>query len=864
MAASGAQSLTVVVTGIDGSPLVNADVIRAAPDREQVTASDARGMARLDASPRDPATITVVAAGMAPDSREIGGDYQAHSNGVEEFVLAPAGLPAYFRGRVRVPFVPVYDAVGVELDQRAADDENDAIDDLIPGQRGVLRFKDPQHVVVRVDQSITQDDNDALNEDIRSRADPSRVVQMGALVALSDHGASFLTDNIVVSLLTGRVDIGVIAARHGLEITKQFDVLPHTYILHSPTGSGYDLLRRCAAVAAETGIRYAEPNLITTTENDEVIPNNFLFPQQWDHRIIGTPTAWEVLRTLKPNNTFGDPQITVGVVDNGIDATHDALAGTLSDGTTKITQAFDFESMAVGAGTVSLRDAMKDHGHCCATAAVGATNNAVGLAGVAGNCHLIAVRRGGDEVRYSEIYQWLSGLSAASTHPSFPAQLARSADVITSSFGFSVNGPISGLMQDTFDAVTNKGRGGRGTVLFFSAGNDNVDLDSTKRRPWSMYGRCHSVAAATLGNDGITEIKACYSNFGSTVDFCALSNDNNGPHNPAQAFGAFTATRSDTPTGDALPGAAVRATTLRVACMANAKTITVANVAGVQRNWSVLIGAVAMPSARGRRILSIDANTNVVELDHALPVGFHAGTAVTFAPFRYRSNFGGTSYATPVAAGVAALMLSVNPELSWQETGQILRDTCVKIDPDQTNAAGRWRDINGRISSHADYRGPNFSEWYGAGRIDAGAAVNRAAWTVDLLTTSLHFTNVPEGEATRQAVRFSVKSLYNSTFTTTRMPAAPFAMPWGTTHSLRGSQDYNTVNEVRLWVSYTGTTAGASASGSLTLRHNPSGRTWTIPIISNTTTAPGWLYPLWLAFRARVTNLGRRLLLRTQ
>ena len=68
-------------------------------------------------------------------------------------------------------------------------------------------------------------------------------------------------------------------------------------------------------------------------------------------------------------------------------------------------------------------------------------------------------------------------------------------------------------MSDTFDRLTDDGRGGRGVLLFFSAGNDNVDLDTTIRRPWSMYDRCFGVAASTLANDGTTEIKASLQQF---------------------------------------------------------------------------------------------------------------------------------------------------------------------------------------------------------------------------------------------------------------------------------------------------------------------------------------------------------------
>ena len=66
----------------------------------------------------------------------------------------------------------------------------------------------------------------------------------------------------------------------------------------------------------------------------------------------------------------------------------------------------------------------------------------------------------------------------------------------------------------------------------------------------------------------------------------------------------------------------------------------------------------------------------------------------------------GTSFAAPVAAGVAALVLSVCPELSWQEVRQILRDTCDKI--------GGPGVVYGPEGRH---------DHYGFGRINAARAV---------------------------------------------------------------------------------------------------------------------------------------------
>ena len=55
-------------------------------------------------------------------------------------------------------------------------------------------------------------------------------------------------------------------------------------------------------------------------------------------------------------------------------------------------------------------------------------------------------------------------------------------------------------------------------------------------------------------------------------------------------------------------------------------------------------------------------------------------TAVMSGENDYVNNFGGTSSATPLAAGVAALVLSANPNLTWIEARQILRDTAIRID----------------------------------------------------------------------------------------------------------------------------------------------------------------------------------------
>jgi subtilisin family serine protease len=73
----------------------------------------------------------------------------------------------------------------------------------------------------------------------------------------------------------------------------------------------------------------------------------------------------------------------------------------------------------------------------------------------------------------------------------------------------------------------------------------------------------------------------------------------------------------------------------------------------------------------------------------------------------YNNNFGGTSSSTPLAAGIAALVLSMDPTLSWKQARSILRATADKI------------------GSDAYRKGYNIH--YGYGRLNAFKAVKRAA-----------------------------------------------------------------------------------------------------------------------------------------
>jgi len=84
---------------------------------------------------------------------------------------------------------------------------------------------------------------------------------------------------------------------------------------------------------------------------------------------------------------------------------------------------------------------------------------------------------------------------------------------------------------------------------------------------------------------------------------------------------------------------------------------------------------------------------------------------------RYTHSFGGTSSATPLVSGIAALMKSANPELTALDIKAILEQTADKIEDHSTDT----------LYGHAKGTYQNgHSEWFGYGKVNAHSAVQEA------------------------------------------------------------------------------------------------------------------------------------------
>jgi subtilisin family serine protease len=365
-------------------------------------------------------------------------------------------------------------------------------------------------------------------------------------------------------------------------------------------------------VEADDLVTYAAPNFLAEVRKRAV--NDPQFPEQWHldntgqanglaGQDAGALGAWAKVGG-------GNTSIVIAIIDDGIDLNHPDLKANIWNNpsrTARDRHGRDFvddtdpfnPNPKVFNAPFDDTDTNDIHGTPCAGVAAAVGNNSKGVAGMAWNCRLMAVKI-------------LAGPSLAPNDRIADAirYAAQHADVLSCSWGVARHPDI----ESAIDFATTRGRSGRGSVVCVATGNDSasrIGFPSTHER---------AIAVGACNDRGR---RSGYSNFGEGIDIVAPSNDDN----------------------------------------ANRQGITTTDV-----------------SLRGK--------------------GYSSGA--------YCDDFGGTSSATPLVAGVAGLVLSANNALPWDGVRDVLTSTAEKIDR-----------TNGRYT-----RG--YSLQYGFGRVDAEAAVTSA------------------------------------------------------------------------------------------------------------------------------------------
>ena len=169
-----------------------------------------------------------------------------------------------------------------------------------------------------------------------------------------------------------------------------------------------------------------------------------------------------------------------------------------------------------------------------------------------------------------------------------------------------------------------------------------------------------------------------------------------------------------------------------------------------------------------------------------------------------------------------------HPTGAGGETGPLghnLNDTLIFNDSGETNPFGATFPLAGTLN----HQGMGY--WYDTDPPE-----------VNLLTPSLSFTDIPEGiggtgVTTYRAVVFEILSCDPVTLQITAGPTPPFTTPLGVDATVVPTS-FDAPAHGRLWVGYTSTAAGSSATGSVTVHVVETNQTWVINIGANTVARP--------------------------
>jgi subtilisin family serine protease len=457
------------------------------------------------------------------------------------------------------------------------------------------------------------------------RASPDLRFVGGVLVDPVTQEPILYTENLFVKFVDKADPDDCAAALRdvGLTIKNEVSYATNAYFVAAQEGSGQAVFDIAAALHQRDDVEYCHPELIRPRARKSV------FPQQWhlkkatlDGVVVDAHANVEAAHEV----TRGEG-VTIALIDDGVDIDHPEFAGpgkvaAPRDATLQSDDPRPKDPHGTGP------DYGENHGTACAGVACG--NGTFGAIGVAPKARLLPIRLS-------------SGLGSQREAEAFTWAVDNGADVISCSWG-----PPDGHWWDPGDSRHNQvfhlppstrlaidyavanGRGGKGCVVLFAAGNGNEGVDNDG---YASYSKVIAVAAC---NDRGT--RSVYSDFGKAV-WCAFPSNDMG-HQPFNHPAPLTH--------------------------------------GI---WT----------------------TDRVGRD-----GYNVGNSADGDAGGYFTNsFGGTSSACPGAAGVAALVLSINPNLKWHEVKDLFKRACDKIDPQ-----------GGNYDS-----GTGHSPKYGFGRLNALTAV---------------------------------------------------------------------------------------------------------------------------------------------
>lgn len=303
-------------------------------------------------------------------------------------------------------------------------------------------------------------------------AQPAVVPPVGTPIGVADEVLVTVTTSLDYAELVEIADL--VGARFS-------HVIPNTscLVFQFTAATPEDLFDLTDAFLSVPGVDTASPALIPVRDRRLTLNDPYL-AQQWHLAKIAAQSAWD--------KTTGSGNVIVAIVDDGYDMTHEDLKSS----TNIAAGQYDF----TGKDTNPAAGSQDNHGTAVAGLAIGIGNNGKGIAGVCPLCDWLPIRYGVSTTDDVTLFGYLKG---------------KNVHVASNSWGY-YNVP-STVSNAIYDLAVN-GRGGKGTVVVFAAGNDNINIDTYK--DISTAPGAIAVAATTK-----TDAKASFSSYGNSIDLAA-------------------------------------------------------------------------------------------------------------------------------------------------------------------------------------------------------------------------------------------------------------------------------------------------------------------------------------------------------
>jgi thermitase len=240
-----------------------------------------------------------------------------------------------------------------------------------------------------------------------------------------------------------------------------------------------DVKATLAKLNANGNVAYAEPNYMAYASGYSVqkVVNDPRLAEQWAIKKINAAEAWDI--------NMGSSKTLLAIVDTGVDYNHPDLQGRVDKGR-------DFIN--------NDDDAMDDQGHGthCAGIAAASTNDGVGIAGLASNVNILAVK----------VLSASGGGSYESVANGIIYAADRGSHIISMSLG---GGASSKVIQDAVDYANSKG-----SLIVAAMGNNG---NESKSYPAA----CDGVMA--IGATDVNDNRASFSQYGSWISVGAPGKD---------------------------------------------------------------------------------------------------------------------------------------------------------------------------------------------------------------------------------------------------------------------------------------------------------------------------------------------------